>query len=107
MVNMPKDRYVQHITEDKLSCNISTLASTDCLERAFLWLCEQRKERSHNNSVWHLRFNWPSIKPILQQMLQEGEYRLSPLQSHLIDIECIEVKDAPRENLSRVHQKRL
>ena len=39
------------------------------MELAYKWLCKQREEHSHNNSVWDLRYNWETVKPLLQNQL--------------------------------------
>ena len=69
--------------------NVVSLLADSNLENAYQWLCMQRKESSHNNAVWDVRFNWSTVKPFLQNQLQKGTYRLSLLQSYLIDGELI------------------
>jgi len=64
------------------------------MEQAYQWLCNQRKDRSHNNSVWDLRFNWENLKPALQHQLLTGTYRLCPLRSYQIKDEFISSWDA-------------
>lgn len=61
------------------------MATDEYLENAYQWLCTQRANRSHNNSVWDVRFNWVTIKPLLQQQLLSNCYTLSPLQSYIIE----------------------
>lgn len=70
------------------------MASDDTLERAYSWVCQQREERSHNNSVWDLRYNWATRKSVLQHQILSGEYQLSPLRSYHIDGELISSWDA-------------
>ena len=70
------------------------MASNDILELAFSWVCKQREPRSHNNSVWDLRFNWETRKAVIQSQLLSGEYRLSPLRSYDILGEFISSWDA-------------
>ena len=73
------------------------MTGTDVLEEAYLWICKQREEHSHNNSVWDLRFNWVSIKPALIKELIDGTYTLSPMQSYTINgarISCWTALDA-------------
>ena len=62
---------------DKL---MEEIASDDVLEQAYVWLCERRKDYSHNDQVWEIRFRWSEVKPVLQAKLIEGRYRLSPLR---------------------------
>jgi len=59
------------------------------LEEAYTWICLQRLERSHNNSIWDLRYHWDEIKPQLQHKLRTGQYLLSPMQSYYINNEWI------------------
>ena len=66
-----------------------TLSSDNMLDQAYAWVCSQRLERSHNNSIWDLRYNWRTIKPRLQQQLRAGLYFFSPLQSYYINDEWI------------------
>ena len=69
--------------------NVMQLIADSSLESAYQWLCTQRENSSHNNSVWDVRFNWVEIKPRLKNQLQAGIYRLSPLQSYQINGEFI------------------
>ena len=41
------------------------IASDEVLEQAYQWLCERRKNYSHNDDVWEVRFRWAEIKPVL------------------------------------------
>jgi len=70
------------------------MASNDILELSYSWVCKQREPRSHNNSVWDLRFNWATRKAVIQSQLLSGEYRLSPIRSYDIDGEFISSWDA-------------
>ena len=56
------------------------IASDDVLEQSYRWLCERRKDYSHNDEVWLVRFRWSEEKPDLQAQLIEGRYRFSPLR---------------------------
>ena len=69
--------------------DLRTLSSDIMLDQAYAWICSQRLERSHNNSIWDLRYNWHTIKPRLQQQLRAGLYFFSPLQSYYINDEWI------------------
>jgi len=55
------------------------------LDQAYAWVCTQRLDRSHNNSIWDLRYNWNTIKPLLQRQLMTGQYLLNSLQSYCIN----------------------
>ena len=59
---------------------IRQIASDETLEQAYLWLCERRRNYSHNDDVWDVRLHWSEIKPILQANLLAGRYRFSPLR---------------------------
>ena len=63
------------------------MATDAIMEHAYQWLCNQRKDRSHNNSVWDLRFHWKRLKPELQHQLLTGTYQLNPLRSFQINNE--------------------
>ena len=58
------------------------LASNDILDLAYSWVCKQTEPRSHNNSVWDLRFNWETRLAVIQSKLLSSEYRLSPLRRY-------------------------
>ena len=51
------------------------LASDTVIDAAYAWLCARRKKYSHNNDVWHLRWNWQRLKPQIQSQLRSGTYR--------------------------------
>ena len=42
------------------------IASDNILEQAYQWLCDRRKDYSHNDEVWEVRYRWHEIKPLLQ-----------------------------------------
>ncbi len=56
------------------------IASDDILEQAYQWLCQRKKDYSHNDDVWDVRFRWSAIKPMLQAELIAGRYQFSPLR---------------------------
>ena len=49
------------------------------LDKAYSWLCNQRKKYSHNSDIWDLRFHWDQKKVQIQNELQFGTYRFKPL----------------------------
>jgi hypothetical protein len=51
------------IIEQESFPTIHPIASSNALDAAYTWLCKQRAERSHNNSVRDLQFNWDVLKP--------------------------------------------
>jgi RNA-directed DNA polymerase len=73
---------------------IVEMATDGIITQAYEWLCHQRKERSHNNSVWDLRHHWERLKPELQHQLLNGTYQLSPLRSFKINDETFSSWDA-------------
>lgn len=60
---------------------IETIASDAVIDEAYTWLCKQRKNRHANDDVWHLRWNWSTVKPKLQQQLLTGSYYFSPCRA--------------------------
>ena len=50
------------------------IASGDVLEEAFDWLCDRRKQYSHNDEVWLVRERWAEIKPQLKRQLLASDY---------------------------------
>lgn len=48
---------------------------------AYSWLCKQRCNYPANSDIWHLRFNWKTVKPALEKQLRDGRYQFDPLQS--------------------------
>ena len=55
------------------------------------WLCERRRDYSHNDDVWEVRFRWAEIKPVLQASLLAGRYRFSPLRRIHRTHDCLEI----------------
>ncbi|MCP4255836.1 MAG: hypothetical protein GY775_21035 [Candidatus Scalindua sp.] len=47
------------------------------IDTAYEWLCKRRKDYSHNDEVWDIRFRWAEFKPQLQKALLAGEYTIS------------------------------
>jgi retron-type reverse transcriptase len=85
-----------NVAQKQYSPTALQLSYNATMELAYQWLCKQREEQSHNNSVWDLRYNWETVKPLLQNQLLTNAFRLSPfafrlspLQSHLINGEYI------------------
>ena len=56
---------------------IQKIASDSVINRAYYWMCERRKDFSHNDEVWDIRFRWSEFKPHLQKTLLAGEYTIS------------------------------
>ncbi|ENT3637802.1 hypothetical protein ACFERN_000805 [Salmonella enterica] len=44
------------------------------------WLWHQRKHARPGADIWHLRFHWQTENERLWRQVQEGTYRLSPMQ---------------------------
>lgn len=65
------------------------ITSDIMLDSAYEWVCQQRIDTHHNNSVWDVRFNWKTLKPLIQEQLRQGAYHLSPLRCYRIDNELI------------------
>ncbi len=47
------------------------------IDTAYEWLCKRRKDYSHNDEVWDIRFRWAEFKTQLQKALLAGEYTIS------------------------------
>jgi hypothetical protein len=58
---------------------LEEVASDASLDRAYAWLCEQRKAFPENAEVWTFRHRWPDEKPRLRADLLAGRYRFAPL----------------------------
>ena len=56
------------------------IASDSVLEEAYQWLCERRRDYSHNDDVWRVRQHWAEVKRVLQRALVAGRYRFCPLR---------------------------
>ena len=89
-----RDHRIMYQETRERTPGVSTLINGGMLDAAYDWLYEQRKEHSHNNSIWYLRTNWEKIRPALIDSLSKGEYRFSPVQSHRINHEYISSWDA-------------
>ncbi len=55
-------------------------ASEAAWRAAYLWLCRQRRSAPDNAEVWHLRFHWRRDGKALLRKVEQGRYRLSPMQ---------------------------
>lgn len=69
---------------------LDTIVSDLNLERAFKWLCKQRKKAKDNSDVWNLRTKWNTIKLELQNKLRLGIYHSSPVRRYLIKGDTID-----------------
>jgi len=58
---------------------IHEITSDESLDQAYAWVCQRRRDYSHNQDVWSLRCRWKDIKPQLQADLLAGRYRLGPV----------------------------
>ena len=56
---------------------IQKIASDSVIDSAYDWLCKRRRDYSHNDDVWDIRFRWSEFKPHLQKTLLAGEYTIS------------------------------
>ena len=56
---------------------IQKIASDSLIDSAYEWLCKRRRDYSHNDEVWNIRFKWSDVKPLLQKSLLAGEYTFS------------------------------
>jgi len=56
---------------------IQKTASDSVIDNAYDWLCKRRRDYSHNDEVWDIRFRWAEFKPHLQKALLAGEYTFS------------------------------
>ncbi len=56
---------------------IQKITSDSVIDTAYEWLCKRRKDYSHNDEVWDIRFRWAEFKPQLQKALLAGEYSIS------------------------------
>ncbi len=68
---------------------IDDVITNEQLEVAYAWLCAQRKEHSHNNSIWHLRHHWVKQKEEIKEQLLCGTYRLKPLTVYTINKDIV------------------
>jgi RNA-directed DNA polymerase len=62
-----------------MSISLAALADDTLLERAFAWLCRQRKDWPAASDVWDLRARWPAAKAELQAELRVGQFRFGLL----------------------------
>jgi len=62
-----------------MSISLAALADDTLLERAFAWLCRQRKDWPAACDVWDLCARWPAAKAELQAELRAEEFRFGLL----------------------------
>lgn len=60
---------------------LEIIASDTIINQAFTWLCKRRENGHHNDDIWHLRFHWQQLKPVIQQALINEDYQFSPCQA--------------------------
>ena len=46
---------------------IEQITSDEIIDQAYKWLSLTRHETHHNHDVWHLRFHWDKLKPLIQK----------------------------------------
>ncbi len=73
---------------------IKKIVSDSVIDCAYDWLCKRRKDYSHNDEVWDIRFRWSEVKPRLQKTLLAGEYTFSPQTEIRIPDRTIELWNA-------------
>ena len=54
------------------------------LDRAFAWLCAQRKEYSPNSDIWDFRRGWPDAKDAYVAEVLSGDYLFSPVNRYSV-----------------------
>jgi len=50
------------------------------LDSAYQWLCQQRKHYPANSDVWHVRSHWLDNRSDLLKRINSGDYHFSPMQ---------------------------
>ena len=78
----------------QLNMLIEQISSDIVIDTAYQWLCQQRKNDSHNNDIWSLRWYWTTIKPDIQQRLRAGEYQFGPLTEYRFPDQIVQVWQA-------------
>ncbi|TDO96685.1 reverse transcriptase/maturase family protein [Marinomonas balearica] len=68
---------------------LELIASSSVLDKAYQWLCHRRQHTHANNDVWHLRFHWQRLKPVIQSALLNGEYQFSPCKAFSVAGESV------------------
>jgi hypothetical protein len=58
---------------------IESLVSDERLDKAYAWLCHQRKDFPANSDIWDFRFNWHQEKESIRIDLLNGRYCMRPL----------------------------
>ena len=58
---------------------LATLASDAVIDKAYAWLCRQRRHWHANADVWELRCHWKHIKATIQAELLNGTFRFDPM----------------------------
>lgn len=76
---------------------VPLIVDDDTLNQAYQWLCQQRKDYSHNSDIWDVIHHWPQQKAIIIQQVLAGQYRFSPLRRYHINgetLSCWTAQDA-------------
>jgi hypothetical protein len=56
------------------------------IDDAAAWLFEKHKHYHHNSDIWHLKWNWGSLRDEILQNLKNGNYRFSPVTRKYIKV---------------------
>ncbi|MCP4157205.1 MAG: hypothetical protein GY757_56360, partial [bacterium] len=59
---------------------IGQVVSDTIVAEAYQWLCKRRKNYHYSDDVWHLRYHWETLRPLIQEQLRTGTYRFSPVR---------------------------
>jgi hypothetical protein len=73
---------------------MEAIASDEVIDHAYGWLCSRRERYSSNHDVWNVRWQWKSIKPLLQADLLAGRYRFGAVQRVQRNHDAIELWSA-------------
>lgn len=71
--------------EKKTPPTHGVLFTLDALEKAYLWICNLRKDYSHNADIWNVGRDWHTLKHAMFKQLNDGSYVFSLLDRYVFD----------------------
>jgi RNA-directed DNA polymerase len=60
-------------------------------DQAYKMICKQRINHHPNSDIWHIRFHWNEIKPMIKTQVANGQYQFDPARVCLLNGQYINV----------------
>jgi RNA-directed DNA polymerase len=70
---------------------IARVVSDAVWDQAYKMICKQRINHHPNSDIWHIRFHWNEIKPMIKTQVANGQYQFDPARVCLLNGQYINV----------------